>query len=175
VLAVLAAAAVVLYFVLGRIDGEPARAAAPTPPDAAPAPVAVVEPVVVVPDAGVTAAALPPDAAVRVAVTKRPPDRPRTRPAASAARVPPLVVDPPVVEPKAELKRRRNSIDRRYVALGEAIQAIAKDQGKAAAAPLWAQYRRIPLADAMIKDAMVGQVETALTELEGKARALRAD
>lgn len=151
------------------------RAASPqavmTPPDAG-TPVAVAEPKR--PDAA-PAVAVEVPGPVDAGATRRRPVAAR-RPAARPEPVP-AVADPPVtappVDPVATLKKRRISIDRRYVALGESIEAIARSQGSAAAAPLWQSYRRIPLADAMIKEAMVGQVEADLSRLERQVRALR--
>lgn len=172
VLALLLAGGVGIFMATRSGEG---RAASPqatvAPPDAGTL-VAVVEPVT--PDAA-PAVALevsgPADAAPsrpRPVVARKPEAQPKpVRPVAK----PPVTV--PTPDPVATLKKRRISIDRRYVALGESIEAIAKSKGNAAAAPLWQSYRRIPLADAMIKEAMVGQVEADLTRIERQVSALR--
>lgn len=176
-LGLLLAGAIGLFFVIRGGSGDAASATPVLAPPDAGAAVVVVEPLAE-PDAAPLAAAAPP-APVDAAVTARKPIRIARTPEVVRAK-PPVEhppVDPPSKEPSGDpdvvLKRRRISIDRRYVALGEAIQTISDERGKAAAAPLWQSYRRIPLADAMIKDAMVGQVESDLTGLERQVRELR--
>jgi serine/threonine-protein kinase len=170
-LPVLLAGVVLVYLLAIRSSGK-ARGSGASQPDAA----AVVS--VGARDAAVVAVAVSPDAGVAPAMADAAP-RPAVTPPTSVARKRRVdagtrVVEPkpPVTDERSDLVRRRSSIDRRYVALGEAIQQMGNAQGSAAAAPLWQRYRKIPIADAMIKDSLVGQVESHLTALERDVKRL---
>ncbi|HUH04850.1 MAG TPA: serine/threonine-protein kinase [Kofleriaceae bacterium] len=172
VLALLLAGGVGILVATRSGEGSAASPRATVVPPDAGTPVAVAEPVTADAAPAVAIEMLgPADAGTtrgQPIVARKPDARRKPAPVAADASV-----AAPAPDPVATLKKRRISIDRRYVALGEAIEAIARAQGNAAAAPLWQSYRRIPLADAMIKESMVGQVEADLSRLERQVNALR--